>query len=431
MSVEEQMKDLTEIIKTASDKAELAVKNGVEYDGDIKGLVAKSAEMAEDIQKTQLAQKELKDENENLEKLLSRSANGGDGDSQEAILKYNREVNAYYRKGDEFKPAQDTVDSAVKAFVASNIGTDNEEIVEACIKTMQSGSNADGGYLVLPVRRSGIKDIRQFETSPMRSVAEVVTIGSDEYEIILDDDESASGGWVGEITARPETVTAQVGILKIATHEQYAEPKVTTKFLDDATINVEGHIADKTNGIFTRIENSSFVTGDGASKPKGFLTYDDYTAAGVYERNKIEQFDSGTNGQIEYASLIRLQNGLKSSYQNNAVWMLQRSSWEQILLLNDTQNRPLLRPDLLLNGAELRLLGKPVIFADDMPVAATDSLSVAYGDFAKSYTIVDRMGIRTLRDPLTDKRFVKFYSTKRTGGAVTNFEGIKLLKLAA
>ena len=64
-----------------------------------------------------------------------------------------------------------------------------------------------------------------------------------------------------------------------------------------------------------------------------------------------------------------------------------------------------------------------------MPAPATDALSIAYGDFREGYMIVDRIGIRVLRDPYTNKPFVHFYTTKRTGGAVTNFDCIKILKL--
>jgi len=83
------------------------------------------------------------------------------------------------------------------------------------------------------------------------------------------------------------------------------------------------------------------------------------------------------------------------------------------------------------NGVETTILTRPLRFADDMPVAGANSLSLAYGDFRTAYVIVDRLGFNTLRDPYTSKPFVQFYTTKRTGGAVVNFEAIKLQKLAS
>ena len=423
--------DLTDVVKSASEKADMAVKKGEEYDGEIKSLITKSADISESIQKLTLANEEKSKQDEKMEKLISRIGNGGDKKDSPEVKAYHESVNKYLRKGEKFAPTDEICTSAIKAYLSVELNTTDEETLVDATKALQTGVNADGGYLILPDRRAGIKDIREFETSPMRSVAEVVTTASDEYEIIIDDDESASGGWVGETATRSDTDNSQLGKLTIATHEQYAMPKTTQKFLDDATINVEQWVANKTSDILVRTENTAFVSGNGAMKPKGFLTYDAWATNGTYERDKIEQIASESSGAITYDGLIKLQNSLKGIYDNGAAFMLRRSAWEDILLLKDSQNRPLLRPDLLLNGAELRVLGKRVIFADDMPVVAADALAIAYGNFGVGYTIVDRMGIRTLRDPYTSKPYVKFYSTKRVGASVTNFEAIKLQKLEA
>ncbi|NCV94367.1 MAG: phage major capsid protein, partial [Burkholderiaceae bacterium] len=63
-----------------------------------------------------------------------------------------------------------------------------------------------------------------------------------------------------------------------------------------------------------------------------------------------------------------------------------------------------------------------------MPVEAANALVVAYANWKQAYQIVDRVGIRILRDPYTEKPFIKFYATKRVGGDVANYEAIKLLK---
>ena len=434
------IQDLTGLITTASEKVEEANKKSlsneeksVAVDGEVKSLVEKLGKHAEAHQELVLKQAESDKRSEALEKAISRVGNGGEGDdslSQEEKT-YHKSLNSYLRRGDRFAPTDEACEAAVKHFVARTIGTDDDEMVTAAVKTMQAGVGADGGFLILPDRRAGITDVREFETSPIRALANVVTTSSDEYEIVADDDESASGGWVGEVTNRPNTDTAKTFLIKIPLHEQYAQPKVTQKFLDDASINVEQFVATKTNDILTRTENTSFVTGDGSSKPRGFLTLDAWASAGTYQRDALEQINSGTSGEVEYDGLIEMQGSLKGDYQGNAAFTMQRATWTQVLLLKDGESRPLLRPDLLLNGAELRLLGKRVIFADDMAEVAADALAIAYGDFGKGYTIVDRMGIRTLRDPYTEKPFVKFYTTKRVGADVTNYEAIKLMKLSA
>ncbi|WP_407818044.1 phage major capsid protein, partial [Staphylococcus aureus] len=70
----------------------------------------------------------------------------------------------------------------------------------------------------------------------------------------------------------------------------------------------------------------------------------------------------------------------------------------------------------------------PVTEAEDMPNVAANSFAIAFGDFRAGYLIVDRTGVRILRDPYSAKPYVLFYTTKRVGGGVQNFEAIKLVK---
>lgn len=435
VDITKALNEFTEIAQEANNKIDALEKKGDTNLSEVKDLTKQMGDRIEEVQKQTLAaEAKLKTQEsqiELLEKNAARLGNGNTGDSedQKAIAEYKETLSSYLRNGGR-EISVDLCQKAYEAHVRMTGGQATKEQFEATVKTMQSGVGADGGYLILPDRKPGIDDVREFETSPMRAVAGIVSIATDEYEIVIDDDESASGGWVGETNTRSETDTAQLGVIKIPVHEQFAQPKVTQRFLDDASNNVEAYILSKTQDILGRTENTAFVAGNGASKPKGFLSYD-ATSGSTYERNKIEQINSGSAGAVTYDGLIKLQNGLKGRYQGNAAFMMQRATWEDVLLLKDSENRPLLRPDLLLNGAELRLLGKRVVFADDMPAVATNALSVAYGDMGQAYLIVDRMGMRTLRDAYTSKPFIKFYTTKRVGGAVVNWEAIKLQKLAS
>ena len=121
---------------------------------------------------------------------------------------------------------------------------------------------------------------------------------------------------------------------------------------------------------------------------------------------------------------------LKARYRENAVFMMKRSSLAAVRKLKDGDGNYLWTPDFQMKQGGT-LLGFDVIEAEDMPEIAADSLSIAFGDFNESYQIVDRQGVRILRDNLTAKPYVKFYTTKRVGGAVTNFDAIKLMKFSA
>lgn len=290
-------------------------------------------------------------------------------------------------------------------------------------KTMSVGSDPDGGYFVTPEKSSEIIKIIR-ETSPMRQIASVETISSDYLEVSEDRDE-ASVGWVGETEARDDTDTPQVGMKKIPVHEIYAQPKVTQKLLDDASVNIEAWLAEKVSDAFYRTENTAFFTGDGNNKPRGLLTI----AAGT-SWGQVEQKSSGTNGDFDADDLIDLFYRLKEGYAVNAKWLMSRASVKKARLLKEnTTNQYIWQPGLKL-GEPDTLCGAPLVQCADMPDPSTNSLSVAVGDFKRAYQIVDRFGIRVLRDPFTAKPFVRFYTTKRVGGDVKNYEAYKLLKLA-
>ena len=284
----------------------------------------------------------------------------------------------------------------------------------------------DGGVWVRPEVDSEIRK-RIFESSPMRAHADSQGISTDSLEFIYDDDEVAQG-WVGETQTRGDTSTSKLNLVSIPVHEQFAQPVATQKLLDDASINIESWLAGKVDGKFSRSEATAFITGDGVSKPKGILNYP--SGSGTF--NTIEQVDSGSAGNVTEDGLISLQNALFEEFQANARYFMRRATAGAVRLLKDGENRYLwsISGDLT-SGAMQMLLGKPVHFANDMPAAAADSLSIAYGDFRQGYLIVDRIGIRVLRDPFTTKGQIKFYTTKRVGGGVQQFQAIKLQKLAA
>lgn len=291
-------------------------------------------------------------------------------------------------------------------------------------KALSVGSDADGGYLVTSHMSDRIvKTV--FETSAMRKIAAVETISTDALEVIQDNDEAAVG-WTTETGAVSDSDTPQIAKKVIDVHELYAQPKATQKLIDDASIDIELWLADKLADAFSRKENTAFISGDGSGKPKGILSYAAGTAWG-----EIEQINSGSAGAITADGLVNLFFALKEEYAARATFLMNRAAVKQARLLKEaTTNQYLWQPGLAA-GAPDTLMGVPVMQAADMPVPAANSLSVAVGDFSRAYQIVDRTGIRVLRDPFTDKPFVKFYSTKRVGGDVVNFEAIKLLKLAA
>ncbi|MBX9725761.1 MAG: phage major capsid protein, partial [Rickettsiales bacterium] len=291
-------------------------------------------------------------------------------------------------------------------------------------KALSVGTDANGGFLVPNQMADLIVSIVN-ESSPLRALATVETISSDSLDII-EDVTDMDAAWGDETTVRSaETTSSTLGRNTIDTFELYAQPQATQKLVDDSSINIEEWVARKVADKMARLEAAAFVGGNGTTQPKGILTYTAGTTFG-----QIQQINSGTSAVVTADSLVQLYFSLKDEYARNATFLMHRTTVQAVRLLKEaTTNQYLWQPGLTA-GTPNTLLGVPVALAADMPVAAASSLSVAVGDFKRGYLIVDRIGIRTLRDPFTSKPFVKFYTTKRVGGEVVNTDAIKILKLS-
>lgn len=285
-------------------------------------------------------------------------------------------------------------------------------------KLLSVDRDPGGGYWIEPVMSSRISSI-VFESSPIRQYAAVETIGTDALEMIADLNQAAFG-WVGEQESRTETDTPDIGKRLIPAHELYAEPRITQKMLDDAGFDVSGWLGRKVSERFARAEAAAFVTGTGVTQPRGFMTY----ASGTSDQ-QIEQVNSGSSGAVTADGLLDLIYSLKGPYLANSRFMMARLTIRDIRKLKDGEGNYLWEPSRQA-GQPAVLDGYPVVQADDMAAVASASLSIVFGDFKAAYTIVDRKGIRVLRDPFTAKPYVKLYTTRRVGGDVVNFEAIKI-----
>lgn len=300
-------------------------------------------------------------------------------------------------------------------------------------KALQVGVDSDGGYLV-PADTSGRIVTKLFDLSPIRQIANVQVIGSDRLEGIEDTGE-ADCGWVSEIGARSDSATPTVGKYEIIAQEMYAMPKATQRLLDDASVDVEVWLGGKVADKLARTEGAAFVNGNGVGKPRGFTAYTTAaTADATRAWGTLEHVNTGANGDFHTTQadpLFDLISAFKQGYLNGARWVTRRSVIAKIRKFKTSTTSEYIWQPGLQAGQPAQLLGFPVTMAEDMPTLATGSLSMALGNFQLGYQIVDRLGIRVLRDPFTAKPYVVFYTTKRTGGAVVNFEAVKFIRFAA
>jgi HK97 family phage major capsid protein len=296
------------------------------------------------------------------------------------------------------------------------------------IRAMATTDGPDGGFLVMPEFSATIMS-RVFETSPLRLVANIEQTGGKSRTFLIDDDEGTAD-WSGEKAAATED-TPDVGEKEIVVHNVRAKMNATADILADAYVDLASWLTGKGSDKIARAENTAFVAGNGVAKPRGFTTYPAWAAAGVYERDKIERIKTGAAGAVTAEGFINLQYGLKEAYQPGAVFGMKRATYGAALKLKGS-DQFYFGPLLLKDGqAQITLLGKPVVFMDDMPAMEASALAVVYADFSRAYTILDRVGLQVLRDPYSAHPYTIFHLTKRTGGDVTNFDAIKLQNVAA
>ena len=276
------------------------------------------------------------------------------------------------------------------------------------------------------------------ESSPVRSVANVISTDSNEVEVLVDRGEPDSA-WTGEEATRTQTDIDFLTRHKIAVFEHYAYPSATQQMLEDSRFDVEQWIQDKVGTRFARQESEAFITGDGNGQPRGILDYDFVPDAEHEWGADPAAYTIGTTytgvagdfaAETPDDALYDLVDSLKADYLSGASFMMTRAMRNKIRKLRDADDRSLLQMSLA-DGVPDTLLGYPVRLAEDMPELADGAVGLLFGNFSEAYTVVDRIGVSVLRDPYTKPGFVNWYVRKRVGGAVTNPEAVKALILGA
>lgn len=293
-------------------------------------------------------------------------------------------------------------------------------------KALTEGTPSQGGY-VAPPELDRLIEARLLQASPMRQIAGIRQTSAMNYQKPVSLGSSAS--WVGETDPRPETTAPTLDLLQFPAAELYAMPAATQALLDDAYVDIDEWLAEEVETAFSAQESDAFVNGDGVNKPMGFLGYTLVDDAS-HTWGDIGYIPTGTAGDFDATdpvdALIDLIYAPKSHFRNNGRFVMNRRTLSEVRKLKDSSGQYIWQPGQA--GEASTVLGYPVTEIEDMPDMAAGSFSIAFGDFNRGYLIVDRQGARVLRDPYSNKPYVLFYTTKRVGGGVQNFDAIKVLK---
>lgn len=324
---------------------------------------------------------------------------------------------------------------AVRALMSGNQAKADELFTEA--KAMVTTSGPDGGYVVNPLISDAMTTVMA-EISPLYRLARKIKMGAHAvFEEPIDRDD-AEANWVSEVASRPDTATPQLGMFQLELQEIYAAPKVSQKLVDTASLDVLGWLNGKVGTAFAEKEGNAYHNGNGVGLPHGILQY---TTTALPDSSRtwgeVEYIASGASGAFKASTtsfntadpLVDIVSALKAQYRNGAVWLMNKKTAGEVRKLKDAQGRHVWL-DSLVAGQPATLLGYGVEIDESMPDLAADSLSIAFGNFARAYTIIEQPGAKFLTDPYTAKPHVILYAYRRVNAAVNNTEAYKLLKFA-
>ena len=315
-----------------------------------------------------------------------------------------------------------------KAFEAYVRKGETQGLFDIESKAMSIGSNPDGGYLVPGETEAEIGRLLS-RASPIRAIADVRQVSSALYKKPFATTGAASG-WIGETAARVQTGSPTLAELQFPTMELYAMPAATQALLDDSVVNLDDWIAREIETVFAEQETDAFINGDGITKPKGFLAYTKIAQASWawgntgYIATGVAGAFAATNPSDKIVDVIY---ALKAGYRQNARFVVNRATQAAIRKFKDSQGIYLWQPAATADSSAT-LMTFPVVESEYMPDIATDVHALAFGDFRRGYLVVDRVGVRVLRDPYSTKPYILFYTTKRVGGGIQDFDAIKTLK---
>jgi HK97 family phage major capsid protein len=299
---------------------------------------------------------------------------------------------------------------------------DESGVARLDVKSLNTGTGSEGGH-VAPPELDRLIEARLLAASPMRQIATVRQTSAGVYRKPVG--LGAAAAWVGEEGARTETAVTGLDLLEFPAGELYAMPAATQTLLEDAYADIDAWLADEVESAFAAQESAAFVTGNGTAKPKGFLDYT-IVAESSHAWGQIGFVPGDFTDEEAADQLIDLVYAPKSQFRTNARFVMNRRTVSAVRKLKDSDGRYVWQPGV--SGEAATLLGYPVTEIEDMPDIGTGNSAIAFGDFRRFYLITDRQGARVLRDPFSAKPYVLFYTTKRVGGGVQNFDAVKVMK---
>ncbi|MCC6172399.1 MAG: phage major capsid protein [Gammaproteobacteria bacterium] len=350
-----------------------------------------------------------------------RALNGGDTKGETVEQKQYRQVFGEWLR----KPRDEAHKSRLSQAVA-----------DLSTKDVTIGTGSQGGF-ALPEQISTAIERRVQQLNPFRQLVRVEQCSTNDFKALVDMG-NGSAGWVGETGTRSATGTPELRERAPTMGEVYAYPQASEWSLDDLYFDVQRWLVDSVAEQFASLEATAIVSGNGTNRPTGFLnttpmtTSDDNSPLRNANALQYLSLTSPTSPvSFNHDSLVALVHSLKEAYLlgGNVAFVMNRASLSRVRSMKDTTGQPIWQPNVAA-GQPATLLGYPVYTCDAMPTYANDAFAIAFGNWARGYLLVDRVGMRITVDPYSAPGYVRFYVRRRLGGCVLNNDAVKMLRLA-
>lgn len=232
---------------------------------------------------------------------------------------------------------------------------------------------------------------------------------------------SEEGAIVGQNAPVGNAVDTGFGNITMDVFKYTSRPiAVPFELIQDSMFDIEAYIRRVLATRIGRITAKHFTTGTGSNQPRGIVTAADVGKTGA----------TGTATTITYDDLVDLEHSVDPAYRGRpgVAWMMHDQSVKQVRKIKDGQGRPVFVPGYEQGnpgGAPDRLLGRPILISQEMPVMAANAKSVLFGDH-KEYRIREVMDLTLFR--MADSKYVEngqigFVAFNRQGGNLVDVGG--------
>lgn len=302
------------------------------------------------------------------------------------------------------------------------------EVTKAIGDYFNEGSSEAGGATLPKNMADAIVDLLK-QDSPIINYARVETISKgNSLEVVVEGSTAFDSGWIAETGDRVQTQEGNFRLVQIPVNEIYANPATTRALVMDSAYDLEGYITRKVAERMGLVLGNSFVKGNGTTKPLGILD----PTAGLQTWNAGSQVKTTVSATaITYQELVDLVYSLKTGYAKKGKFFINRKVKGYLQGLTDLNGQPLLRESAIV-GEPATMLGYPVVEVEDMDNSvAASKYTVLFGDMENAYRIVLHTDAGILRDDITKKGFVQYYTWMRVGGKLVNPEALVVLQQKA